>query len=163
MKRAEDFCKLVLAVRTRCLLAKNNPDRPTLTQEEAASPELELTREEEEQASVALENSAAYVVAVELDAVLDETFPDRFNHPDTEIRVACQLARILRDSFDTNPFQPTWKFPPEWAWRKLGIKDVISLDGKALNRRPVRRRDYGGLLSLLRLLEFVRLAVEYRG
>ncbi len=171
LRLAELLLKLVLAVRTRTLLAKSNPalrpltkgDTPGSTaQPQAGQPDMRLTKEEEDEASAALENSAVYLAACQLDAVLEEKLPDRFEHPDHDIRAACSVVRLLKESFAANPFDPVWKFPDEWKGKLLTFED-FSFFPPELDGRPVRRRDYGGPLTLLRLIEFVQGAIKKGG
>ncbi len=164
LRLAEQVLKLVVAVRTRALLAKSNPALPTLTSGIAPGVKgkpppdtnnMVLSKEEEDEASAALENSAVYLTACQLDSVLEEKLPNRFEHDDRDIRSVCSIIRLLKVSFEENPYSPVWKFPGEWKGRLLEF-EKISLFPPELDRRPVRRRDYGGPLTLLRLLEFVR-------
>jgi len=169
LETAEQALRLVLAVRTHTLLAKSNPGLRRLTapepakttvQEQKADIKLELTREEEEEAAGALEHGAAYLAAQTLDAVLAATFEDRFHHANPEIRAACCIASILRDSPAENPFGGSWKIPDRWHWREFKIDGVITLDTEKIAGKRVRRRDFGGPLALLRLIDFVRKSLS---
>lgn len=164
LRLTELTLKLVIGVRTRALLAKSNPALPALTSGVAPGVKgkpppdtnnMVLSKEYEDEASAALENSAVYLAACQLDSVLEEKLPKRFEHPDRGLRNACSIIRVLKVSFEENPYSPVWKFPDEWKGRLLEFEKV-SLFPPELDGRPVRRRDYGGPLTLLRLLEFVR-------
>lgn len=168
LRLAELLLKLVTAVRTRTLLAKSNPalrpltkgDTPGSTaQPQAGQPDMLLTKEEEDEASAALENSAVYLAACQLDAVLEESIPNRFEHDNHDIRAACSVIRLLQESFAANPFDPVWKFPDEWKGKLLEFEG-LSFFPPELDGRPVRRRDYGGPMTLLRLIEFVQGAIK---
>ena len=165
---AERALKLVLAIRTHALMAKTNeglrrltaPDpRRALAEERETGIKLDLTREEEEQASGELEHAATYLVAQQIDAVMAETFKNRFEHADPDIRTAACIVSILCDSLADNHFVGTWKIPAKWNWREFKIDDVISLDTQKIADKPVRRRDYGGPLALLKLIAFVRTSL----
>ena len=167
LRLAEQVLKLVVAVRTRALLAKTNPALPTLSSGEAPgskgkpSPDtnnMVLSKEEEDEASATLENSAVYLAACQMDSVLEAKLPNRFEHDDHDIRSVCSIIRLLKVSFAESPFKPVWKFPDEWKGRLLEFEKV-SLFPPELDGRPVRRRDYGGPLALLRLLEFMQVKV----
>ena len=165
LQTAEQALKLVLAVRTHTLMAKTNTGLRRLTapepsktvaEELKAETKLELTREEEEQASGALEHAAAYLVAQQLDAVMAESFENRFQHANPDIRSAACIASILCDSLAENHFGGNWKIPARWHWREFKIEGVITLDTQKIAGKLVRRRDYGGPLALLKLIDFVR-------
>ena len=166
---AEQTLKLVLAIHTHTLMAKKNegmrrltaPDpRRALAEERETGVKLALTREEEEQAADALEHASTYLAAQQIDAVLAENFSDRFEHADPDIRTAACIASILCDSLADNHFGGTWKIPAKWNWREFKIEGVIALDTQKIADKPVRRRDYGGPLALLKLIDFVRKSLS---
>ncbi len=122
--------------------------------------ELELTKEQESFAAGLLVHSATYLCAVQADTVLQDAVPDRFKHTDPNIRSASWIARLIRNAFAHNPFEPVWKTYSECENQTYAVENVISLNTRGLDGKPVERLDYGGPLALLRLLDFVKQVVE---
>lgn len=92
--------------------------------------------------------------------MLQAIIPDRFRHPNPNIRCASWIARLIRNAFAHNPFAPVWKTYAECKNQTYNVNDVISLKTTGLNGKPVERLDYGGPLALLRLLDFVKQVAE---
>lgn len=125
--------------------------------------ELELTKEQEELASILLVHSATYLCAVQADTVLQAIVPNRFNDSDPDIRSASWIARLIRNAFAHNPFAPVWKTYSECENKIYTVQNVISLNTTGLNGKPVERLHYGGPLALLKLLEFIKQLLERAG
>jgi len=118
--------------------------------------DLKLTKKEENLSVSLLHHVATYILALQVDRVLQDKFQDRFNHKDDNIRSASWIARLIRNAFSHNPFYPEWEFYTECLNKKYEVIDVISLDTTGLNGKYVERIHYGGPLALLRLSEYVR-------
>lgn len=119
-------------------------------------PELALDGKQEESATSFIEHSAIYIMAVQIDTVLEVNFEDRFNHADRNIRSASWISRLIRNSFAHNPFAPVWQIYPECENKIFEVNDAIILNTEGLNNKPVKRMDFGGPLALLHLLHFVQ-------
>jgi hypothetical protein len=122
--------------------------------------ELRLNKDQEEFAVICIEHTAIYIMAVQIDSVLSETIEDRFNHKNNDVKSAAWIARLVRNSFAHNPFAPTWKIYRECDNKIYKVRNIISLNTKGLNNKPVKRMDYGGPLALLYLSRFVRNEIE---
>jgi hypothetical protein len=94
-----------------------------------------------------------------MDRALQDTVPDRFKHPDDGIRSAAWIARLLRNAFAHNPFNPVWMLYSECENKVFEVKDVIRLSTEGLHKKRVVREDYGGPLALLRLSQFIRTRI----
>ncbi len=118
--------------------------------------EWELTEKELEQAGPILEHVSTYLTVVQIDTVLGKIIEERFEHPNADIRSACWIARLIRNAFSHDPFHPTWILHPECENKQYHVPQVIELNTTGLHRKPVRRMDYGGPLSILRLLQWTK-------
>jgi hypothetical protein len=122
--------------------------------------ELQLTREDEFAAASFLEHVATYVLAVQIDTVLETAYPDRFQSTDQIVRSTSAIARLIRNAFAHNPFAPKWIIDRKFLNKEFVVPDVTSLDTTGLNGQYVDRAHYGGPLALLKLSEFVRGKLE---
>ena len=126
----------------------------------AARVDLALSKEQEELGAALIVHSATYVMAVQMDAAMQDVFPDRFRHSDPDVQAAAWIARLIRNSFAHNPLDPQWQVQPEARGKRYQVEDLIVLDTGGLEGKRVTREHYGGPLALLRLLQFVRARVE---
>lgn len=160
LENAELQFKLALAIQTTCHLS-DRPDFNYLAsfsygKHTAEHGKLMLTKEQEAFASILLAHSTTYLCAVQIDSVLGEIVPNRFQATDPNIRSASWIVRLIRNAFTHNPFAPVWETYPECENQTYSVRDMISLETTGLNGKPVVRKDYGGPLALLRLLHFVK-------
>jgi hypothetical protein len=117
--------------------------------------ELSLTAEEEKMAATIVEHSATYLMAVQLDEILEKLFPNRFEHSDRNIQDGARIVRLIRNAYAHDPLSPTWlKIPAPWRNQVLTVEGIISLNTNSLEGKKVERMDYGGPISLLRLLQY---------
>jgi hypothetical protein len=99
-------------------------------------------------------------MAIQMDRVLQEVVgSDRFKHPDSDINSASWIARLIRNAFAHNPFNPTWQTCPECDNKVFEVEGIIRLRTKGLNGRRMEMDDYGGPLSLFRLSGFIRMYI----
>ncbi len=118
------------------------------------SQDLELSPEEEELASSLFEHSATYILAIQVDSAFENLLPDRFNYSDIEIKSACVIARLIRNSFAHSPLAPIWLVPKAMRNQIFEVKNTIKLATTNLNNQPISRWDYGGPIALLKLANF---------
>lgn len=123
--------------------------------------ELSLTPKEEKFAAAALEHSATYVMAVQIDTALQAVFPQRFSHQKTDIQQSAWIARLIRNAFAHDPLNPVWLTYPECDNKVFSVQEIITLNTAQLNGKSLQRMDYGGPLALLRLSEFVKNQLLY--
>ncbi len=122
---AELQFKLALAVSTRCVDSEESPLQYLTTfihgEHAASKGELYLTKEQERIASVLLEQSATYLMIVQLNSVLEDAIENRLRHPNKDIRDASQIIRLIRNAFAHDPFEPTWEITPCWDNKIFGL------------------------------------------
>jgi hypothetical protein len=123
--------------------------------------ELLLTAEEEKMAAVIVEHSATYLMAVQLDEILEKLFPNRFEHSNRRIQNGARIVRLIRNAYAHDPLSPTWlKIPSSWRNQVYNVDEIISLNTNNLEGKKLERMDYGGPISLLRLLQYFRCLIE---
>lgn len=157
---AENQFKLAIAFQTLC----DNADSNVLTYARTWSfgmhiadhDELPLSPEEEKRASGALVHCATYLLAVQLDSVLQEAVSNRFNHSNSVIFAAAWIARLIRNAFAHNPLYPVWKIDRKCRNKLIEIPDIIRLNTREREGTSLKRMDYGGPLALLKLSSYVR-------
>lgn len=159
LRNAELLYKFSLAVSSTCLASETSPFEYltwfTFLGHSASEDELRLTLDQEKWAAVVFEHAAVHLMAVQIDTALEAKFgTQRFDHTDCKIRAACSVARLIRNAFAHDPFDPVWEFTPRFANQTYEVEGVIALDTTSLEKRQVKRKDYGGPLALLRFLQF---------
>jgi hypothetical protein len=123
--------------------------------------ELSLTAEEERVASVILEHSATFLMALQLDEILEKLIPNRFEHDDNSIRNGSRIIRLIRNAYAHDPLSPMWlKIPASWKNQVFKVDNVISLNTNGLEGKRLKRMDYGGPISLLRLLQYFKQVIN---
>jgi hypothetical protein len=124
--------------------------------------ELELTEKEEKDAVSYLSYNARYILAVQIDSVLEELLgKKRFCHRDDDIKSLSHIVRLIRNSYSHNPFYPKWLIHHKDRNKCYVIKSIdVVLDTSKLNGQFVTRRDCGGPLAVLRMSEIVRAMIE---
>ncbi len=128
----------------------------------ATHEELALTPEQEEYAFSALEHCGIYLAVVQIHTALEAIHPDPFSISEPEVSDAFQIARLIRNAFAHNPFNPEWRIGTTWRHRTFHVEDIISLDTSALDGQQVRREHYGGPIAVLRFIEYARKVVAMR-
>lgn len=122
--------------------------------------DLLISRKEEKDAVMFLSHSALYLMAVQVDSILDYIFgKQRFK--DGDIQAVSWIIRLIRNSFSHNPFYPKWLIARECNNKEFKISKLnIKFNTKGLNNNPVKRSDYGGPLAVLKILWFVKGLIE---
>jgi len=136
------------------------PDLFSFGNHVATLSELALNHDDIKLAPGILQHVSTYLCVVQIDTVLQNIFSNRFEHPDAEIRSACWIARIIRNSFAHDPFTPTWLIDRKCRDEKLIVNNIIEIKPRELRGRPVKRMDYGGPISILRFLEWTTQLIE---
>jgi hypothetical protein len=101
--------------------------------------ELSLTAKEQERGFTALEHAATYLSAVQVHTALEAVHSAPFHIAEADIGSAFQIARLLRNAFAHNPFNPAWEIRDVWQERRFVVPDVITLDTTGLHGTSVRR------------------------
>jgi hypothetical protein len=122
----------------------------------ASRDELALSPSEERDASLALEHTTTYVMALQIDTALEALVPERFTPTDTEAQNASWIARLIRNAFAHAPQHPRWLTYPGCDTNHFSVREIIALDTNGLNGQPVDYKHFGGPLALLRFSVFVR-------
>ncbi|NET40181.1 MAG: hypothetical protein F6K19_50980, partial [Cyanothece sp. SIO1E1] len=117
---------------------------------------------QEELAFAALEHCGTYLSAVQVHTALEAIHPNPFNIPEKEIADAFQIARLIRNAFAHNPFNPVWEIRNKWKNTVFNVPDIITLDTSDLDGKIVKRKHYGGPISILRFIEYARSIVQLR-
>jgi hypothetical protein len=117
--------------------------------------DLQLDRNTFAVCGTILERLAYRLIAMELDAALGTELngEDRFNHPDEFVRNASYVVRLIRNTVAHNVLEPIWKIDRKLQNRKFIIDGVLTFDTTGLNRRHLKRLDFGGPIALFRLSE----------
>lgn len=121
--------------------------------------EVALRKDQAEVAAAALHHSATYLMAVAMKDAVRAAHHDPKSHNNPDIVGAYQIARLIRNAFAHNPFNPVWSVDPDCRDKKFAVANLISLDTADLQGKAFDWRHYGGPLALLRLSQFVRFEV----
>ena len=121
--------------------------------------EIALRPDQSDYAAAFLQRSATYLMAVAMKDAIRAVVSDPKSSPDSNVRAAYQIARIIRNAFAHAPFTPTWSIDPDCRDKIFAIPDLIALDTAGLNGTAFDWRHYGGPLALFRLGRFVRTAI----
>ena len=122
--------------------------------------DLNISINEENKASILFEHSSLYLMANQLDSILEIKFNDRFNHADNSIKNLSIITRVIRNAFAHNPFNPKWLFRKKFKNKLFKIENIIELNTNELENKPVKRKDYGGPLSILLMANFALDIIE---
>lgn len=118
--------------------------------------QLKLSRKQELIGNTINEHVATYICGLQIDSVLETLHGnDRLKSTKSEIRTPSVIARVIRNAFAHNPMNPIWTIRDNER-DVFTIPNVISIDTRELHGIPVKRRHYGGPLSLFKFLEYVR-------
>ena len=71
------------------------------------------------------------------------------------IKSASWIARLIRNAFAHNPFDPVWIIQAECKNKQYEVPGTISLDTSSIDGKRLLRIHYGGPLAILKLSEFV--------
>lgn len=154
--------QLMLSVRLACSL-KNQPlfvpDTWIFGKNKVEGHEIQLSINEADEAAALLEHTIVHVLSLHIRRAILDTCgePEKYTSPD--MISAFQISRLIRNAYSHSPDVPTWNFEEEFNNKTFYIENVISLDTKNLNGQPIKWQDYGGMISLWRLSQWVRLNV----
>lgn len=118
--------------------------------------EIALTRDEADFAAWNLERSATFLMASAVLEAIRGTIQNPKSHADARVADAYQLARMIRNAFSHNPFNPVWNIDQDCRDKLFELQNVIHLDCRELNGKAFDWRHYGGPLAILGLSKFVR-------
>ncbi len=121
--------------------------------------DMALRQDQADYAACFLHRSATFLLAVAIKDAVRAVVPDPKNSPDTSIRAAYQIARLVRNAFIHAPFAPTWSIDPDCRGREFVAPDVATLNTTGLHEAAFDWRHYGGPLALFRLCRFTRTKV----
>jgi len=102
-----------------------------------------------------LEHVGTFVLAVQMDTLLEERLPNRLDHPLPAIQSAARIAKLIRNAFAHNPFSPRWLLTPPTRNQVYEVPGIISLDTTELEGLRVRHKHFGGPVALLRLSDYI--------
>lgn len=98
-------------------------------------------------------------MAVAMKDAIRAVVPDPKTSPDSDVRAAYQIARLIRNAFAHAPFSPAWSIDADCQNTIYSIPDIISLDTSGLHGTAFDWHHYGGPLALFRLCRFVRTQI----
>lgn len=153
---SEIFFKFAFAIHKSIPIKLNYLDKFSWGKHIARKVDLKLTKKEEYLAPGLLHHVATHILAVQIDTFLQERYGDRFNHLNNDIKSAAWIARLIRNAFAHNPFDPIWELHTECENKLYQIPGVIELKTQDLDGKRIKREHYGGPIALLKLSEFVR-------
>ncbi len=159
---AELQFRLASAVRlatTRNLQPLDFPVEWTHGQHRVRYDEIALRGDQADYAAFFLHRSATFLLAVAMKDAIRAVVPDPKTSPDSDVRAAYQIARLIRNAFAHAPFSPTWSIDADCQDTIFSIPHVIALDTSGLHGIVFDWRHYGGPLALFRLCQFVRTQI----
>jgi hypothetical protein len=118
--------------------------------------ELELSKADELRGASIAEHVATFALMLQLDRVLQDGVPNRFSAADDMLRGASRIANLIRNAFAHDPFNPVWLIDRKLVGQVFDFSGLIVLDTGRLRGHPVRRRDFGGPIALLRMTQYCR-------
>ena len=159
---AELQFRLASAVRLATTLNTQSLDLPTEWAHGKHSvkyEEIALRQDQADFAAQHLHRSSTFLMAVAMKDAIRAAVNDPKNSPDSAVRSAYQIARMIRNAFAHAPLSPTWSIDKDCRDQVFEIPDIITLDTKGLDGTPFDWRHYGGPLALFRLCRFVRIEI----
>jgi len=118
--------------------------------------EIALSKEEADFAAWNLQRSATFLMASAVLEAIRGTIKNPKSNHDARIVNAYQIARMIRNAFSHNPFNPVWNIDEDCRDKRFELQGVIHLDCRDLHGKPFDWRHYGGPLAILALSKFVR-------
>ena len=104
--QSEIFFKLAFAIHKSIPIKLNYLDQFSWGKHMVERKNLVLTTKEEKTAIGLLHHIATYIIAVQIDTYLQNKYPNRFNNADSSLKSSALIARLLRNAFSHNPFNP---------------------------------------------------------
>lgn len=121
--------------------------------------EIALRNDQAEYASCFLHWSSIFLMAVAMREAILALVPTPKASPESNVRAAYQIARLIRNAFAHAPFAPRWSIDADCRNKVFSIPDIISLDTTGLHGTAFDWHQYGGSLALFRLCRFVRTEI----
>ncbi|MBL8227235.1 MAG: hypothetical protein JNL98_02105 [Bryobacterales bacterium] len=119
--------------------------------------ETALRQDQADYAAHFLQRSTTYLLAVVVKDAIRAVVSDPKTSPDSDVRAAYQIARLIRNAFAHAPFSPIWSIDPDCRNMQFEIEGIIRLDTTDLDGKAFDWHHYGGPLALCRLAQFVRI------
>lgn len=121
--------------------------------------EVALRKDQADFAAWNMHRSATFLMAVAMKDAIKAAVPDPKNATISDVQVAYQISRLIRNAFAHSPFNPAWSIDPDCRNRVFEVRDVVSLDTTDLQGVAFNWRHYGGPLAMLRLCRYVRFEI----
>lgn len=121
--------------------------------------EVALRQDQADFAACHIQRSATYLMAVSMKDAIRAVVPDPKTSADANVRSAYQIARLTRNAFAHAPFSPVWSIDPDCRNMVFSVPDIISLDTTNIHGAAFDWHQYGGLLAMFRLCQFVRIQI----
>ena len=167
LEQAELFYKFCIGTRALIDIAQDKVLEYgpfTFYDDRVEAEEMELSREEELIAASILEHVGTYMMILQLNKVLEDEWGEGRlqNDKDMEKQAISQVVRLIRNAFAHDPFKPTWDISIASRCKLYEIPGILTLKTGCLHGKRIERRDYGGPLALLRLLQYARKKLSQR-
>ena len=123
--------KLAHAVRIKCY--NNSSSRfeyPTMYvhgSHSVTNEEFSLNKKQEEFASSALLHCTRYIMIVQIDTALEMCIENRFEHIDNQVKSTAWIARLIRNAFSHDPFNPKWLIDRKCRNNTYEIENIIKM------------------------------------
>jgi len=154
--------QLMLSVRLACSLKNQSlyvPDTWIFGNQKVEGHEIQLTLDEADEAATLLEHTIVHVLSLHIRRAILDTCGTPKEYKNADIISAFQISRLIRNAYSHSPNIPTWSIEANFQDKIFQIENVIHLNTKDLDNRAIRWQDYGGMISLWRLSQWVRLNV----
>ncbi|MFA4935770.1 MAG: hypothetical protein WC568_08045 [Candidatus Methanoperedens sp.] len=160
LEHAELFYKFALATSTTIQHSDVNLqyyDTFSFLKHVVNKQDLELTKSEEKIGARILEFVGTYIMTLQLNKVLeDEWGKNRLQSKDKEIQNISQVVRLIRNAFAHDPLKPVWDISKSTMNKEFEIPNILTLKTHNLHGKRLDRKDYGGPLALLRLIQYIK-------
>jgi hypothetical protein len=159
LRAAEGQFRLATAVRLAVTLGEQPLDLPlrwSHGQHTVRYSDIALTKDAADFAAWNLQRSATFLMASAALEAIRAVIPSPKSSPDAEVAASYQIARMVRNAFAHNPFNPAWRIDADCVGRVFELPGRITLDCTDIDGKPFDWRHYGGPLALLELARYVR-------
>lgn len=159
LKRAELQFRLTLAVRTACTLGIQPLKVPvvfTFGKKTVTGADMTLSHDEADEAAAVLEHTTTYALALQVVQAIKDVLGKPRDHADSSVRAAFEIARLVRNAYAHQPFQPHWSIDPDCTNKTFEVPGIARIDTTSLAGQRVRWQDYGGMLAMFRLSQYTR-------
>lgn len=159
LKSAELQFRLVIAVRMACTFGNQPLKVPiafTYGKQNVSGEEIALSPDDADRASAILEHTTMYTMALQVVQAMKDVLGKPREHPDETVRHAFEIARLVRNAYTHQPFRPVWSIDPHCVDKTFSVPRIAEVNTNGLSGQPVKWQDYGGMLALFRLSQYVR-------